>query len=379
MLPLNEIATPAYVADVAKLKANLGVAARIKRETGCIMLLATKACSQFSLFPYMRDVLDGTTASGLYEARLGKKHFGGEVHVYSPAYTASEIDALIPLSDHIYFNSESQLDAFAPKVRAARPDAVIGLRVNPRLSLVKNSTIYDPSSPRSRFGIAPTQLTDTLIAKVDLLHFHNLCENMAADSVALIEHIDRTFGQYLSRVKYVNLGGGHYFSHANYDVAALIAAINALKTKYDVQVILESGAAYAYDAGYLVASVLDVIDNGSGQIAVLDTSATCHMPDVLEVPYRPHVQSSGEVGEKAHNYIFAGKTCLTGDIIGEYSFDAPLKAGDKVVFDDMLQYSMVKNTTFNGVPLPDIAILEENGTYRVVKSFGYSDFEGRLS
>jgi len=351
MLPLNEIATPAYIADVAKLKKNLAVAARIKRETGCIMLLATKACSQFSLFGYMNTVLDGTTASGLYEARLGKEHFGGEVHVYAPAYSDSEIDALIPLSDHIYFNSESQLDRYAPKVRAARPDAVIGLRVNPRLSLVQNSAIYDPSSPRSRFGMAPTQLTDTLIAKVDLLHFHNLCENMAADSVALIEHIDRTFGAYLSLIRYVNLGGGHYFSHANYDVDALIAAINALKQKYGIQVILESGAAYAYDAGYLVASVLDIIDNGSGQIAVLDTSATCHMPDVLEVPYRPHVQGSAEAQNKPYSYIFAGKTCLTGDIIGEYSFDAPLKAGDKVVFDDMLQYSMVKNTTFNGVPL----------------------------
>lgn len=379
MLPLKDIATPAYVADVAKVKYNLSIAARIKQETGCIMLLATKAMSQFSLFPYMRDVLDGTTASGLYEAQLGHEEFGGEVHVYSPAYTASEIDALIPMAHHIYFNSESQLDAYAPKVRAARPDAVIGLRVNPRLSLVKNSAIYDPSSPRSRFGIAPAQLSDALIEKVDLLHFHNLCENLAADSVALIEHIDRTFGQYLSRVKYVNLGGGHYFSHPDYDVDALIAAINALKAQYGVQVILESGAAYAYQAGYLVASVLDVLDNGSGQIAVLDTSATCHMPDVLEVPYRPHVQGSGEAGEKAHSYIFAGKTCLTGDIIGEYSFDAPLKAGDKVVFDDMLQYSMVKNTTFNGVPLPDISILEENGTYRVVKRFGYNDFKGRLS
>lgn len=379
MLPLNEIATPAYIADVAKLKKNLAVAARIKRETGCIMLLATKACSQFSLFGYMNTVLDGTTASGLYEARLGKEHFGGEVHVYAPAYSDSEIDALIPLSDHIYFNSESQLDRYAPKVRAARPDAVIGLRVNPRLSLVQNSAIYDPSSPRSRFGIAPTQLNDALIAKVDLLHFHNLCENMAADSVALIEHIDRTFGAYLSRIRYVNLGGGHYFSHANYDVDALIAAINALKQKYGIQVILESGAAYAYDAGYLVASVLDVIDNGSGQIAVLDTSATCHMPDVLEVPYRPHVQGSAEAHIKPYSYIFAGKTCLTGDIIGEYSFDAPLKAGDKVIFDDMLQYSMVKNTSFNGVPLPDIAIFEEDGAYRVVKRFGYEDFKNKLS
>ncbi len=379
MLPLNEIATPAYVADVAKLKHNLNIAARIKRETGCIMLLATKACSMFSLFPYMNTVLDGTTASGLYEAKLGKEHFGGEVHVYAPAYSDSEIDALIPLSDHIYFNSISQLDRYAPKVRAARPDAVIGLRVNPRLSLVKNSAIYDPSSPRSRFGIAPTQLDKATVAKIDLLHFHNLCENMAADSVALIKHIDKTFGQLLPHVKYINLGGGHYFSHPDYDVDALITAINALKAKYGVQVILESGAAYAYNAGYLIASVLDVIDNGSGQIAVLDTSATCHMPDVLEVPYRPHVQNSGEAGEKTHSYIFAGKTCLTGDIIGEYSFDTPLKAGDKVIFNDMLQYSMVKNTTFNGVPLPDIAILEENGTYRTVKTFGYNDFKVRLS
>jgi carboxynorspermidine decarboxylase len=375
---LKSIATPAYVADIAKLKRNLATVTRLKAATGCKVILAVKACSQFSLFDVMRESLDGTTASGLYEARLGHEEFGKEVHVYSPAYTASEIDELAPISDHLYFNSISQLDMYYDRLKKLNSAITIGLRVNAGISLVKNNSIYDPSSPCSRFGTNAALIDDKTLARIDLLHFHNLCENLDDDSVALIEHISAKYGDLLRKVKYVNLGGGHYINHPNYNLQNLIDAVNRLQTQFDVQVILEPGGALAYDAGYLVASVLDVITNEKN-IAILDTSATCHMPDVLEVPYRPNVIGSGETGEFAHDYLLAGKTCLTGDNIGEYSFKEPLKAGDKVIFTDMLQYALVKNTTFNGVPLPDIGILNEDGTYRLVKKFGYEDFKNRLS
>jgi carboxynorspermidine decarboxylase len=397
---LSNIPTPPNVADLAAIKRNLSVAKKLKSETGCKLLLATKACSMFALFPLFAEALDGTTASGLYEAKLGSQHFGGEVHAYAPAYSEDEIEALIPLCDHIYFNSAAQLKRFAPRFAHAK----IGLRLNPEFSQVTNASIYDPSSEQSRFGMTLSEITDNQLREVDILHVHNLCENMAADSVALIDWLMQHAAHLLRHVSAVNLGGGHYVTHAEYDLDALIAKINELKTRFDVEVILESGGAWAYDAGYLVASVLDVIERScasafggsqddhnasfcesqsdcaespSHHIAILDTSATCHMPDVLEMPYRPNV--IGDTPKGAHRYQLTGRTCLTGDIIGDYAFEAPLKVGDTVIFTDMLQYSMVKNTTFNGVPLPEIGVLEEDGTYRCVKRFGYEDFERRLS
>lgn len=404
LLPLDRIATPAYVADRRKIRENLAVAARIKAETGCKILLATKAFSMFSLFGDFAAVLDGTTASGLYEARLGHEHFGGEVHAYSPAYSDAEIDALIPICHHIYFNSVLQLQQFAARFRQHHGDRTrVGLRVNPRLSLVKNNAIYDPSAPNSRFGVPMESLTPEVLAQIDILHVHNLCENMVEDSVALIDHLMQKIPQALDAVQAINLGGGHYIAHPDYDVNALIAAVNRLRKTHDVEVILEPGGALVYDAGYLVARVVDVIQKPEKEsalcsvlcaedketkhtvqstqhissIAILDTSATCHMPDVLEVPYRPRVIGDTENGE--YRYLLAGKTCLTGDIIGEYAFETPLRTGDRVIFRDMMQYSMVKNTTFNGMPLPDIGVLEEDGSYRVVRRFGYEDFKGRLS
>ncbi len=376
MLPLDAIATPAYVADVAALKANATIAARIKQATGCQMLLALKAWSQFSLFDVFRDTLDGTTASGLFEAQLGHRHFGKAVHAYSPAFTADEIAALVPICSHVYFNSVDQMRRFAPAFRAAHGDkAVIGLRVNPGLSLVKNSDLYDPSRPGSRFGVQPHELTDEVLAEINLLHIHNLCENLSNDSVTLIEHVMEHFAPALACVKYINFGGGHYITHPDYDVDALCDAIKNIQTTFNLTVILEPGGALVYQGGYLVSTVLDVIHNDD-IIAILDTSATCHMPDVLEVPYRPTVW--GDDDAHPHRVVLTGKTCLTGDVIGTYHFAKPLKAGDKIVFADMMQYAMVKNTTFNGLPLPDIGAVE-NGEYRLIKRFGYEDFEGRLS
>ncbi len=369
--------TPAYVADVSVLRANLTKAKHIKDEAGIEIVLATKAFSMFSVFPIMRQYLDGTTASGLYEAKLGHDHFGKNVHTYSPAYTERDLRDILKYSSHIYFNSVHQLKQFAPMVRAARADAVIGLRVNPRLSLVKNSTLYDPSAPCSRFGVQKHELTDDVLALVDLLHFHNLCENMASDSVALINHITHEFGFALPHVTQVNLGGGHYYTHPDYKIDELIAALKAFKNQFNIKITMEPGGAHVFRAGYLVATVLDIIENEQ-KIAILDASASTHMPDVLEVPYTPDILNAGGANEKSHTYILGGNTCMTGDIIGTYSFDEPLRMGQRLIFLDMMQYAMVKNTTFNGVPLPDIAILHEDGRYEVVKTFGYKDFEERL-
>ncbi|MAE50280.1 MAG: carboxynorspermidine decarboxylase [Micavibrio sp.] len=379
---LKTIQTPAYVADIAAIKRNMAVAERIKQEVGVKILLATKAFSMFSVFPFMKDTLDGTTASGLYEARLGATHFGpGEgkdVHTYAPAFTEEDLRTCLEYSNHIYFNSISQLNRFSKLVRQERPDAKIGLRVNPGLSLVKNSALYDPSSPCSRFGVQAHELSDEILEKIDILHFHNLCENMAEDSVTLINHISQNFGHALRTVSEVNLGGGHYITHANYDVNRLINSLKEFQQILDIKVTLEPGGALVYNAGYLVSTVLDIIENEK-KIAIIDASASTHMPDVLEVPYRPHIIDSGEAKEKPHNYLLGGNTCMTGDIIGEYSFDTPLSIGDTLIFTDMMQYSFVKNTTFNGVPLPDISILHEDGRYELVKRFSYNDFEARLS
>lgn len=376
---LELIATPAYVADIAAIKRNLALAEKIKREAGVKIMLATKAFSQFSVFPYMNKILDGNTASGLYEAKLGHEHFGGEIHTYSPAFDEREIDELIPITSHLYFNSVSQMQRFLPKVKALRPDIQIGLRVNPQISLVKNSELYDPSAPNSRFGARKEDLTGEVLAQLDMLHFHNLCENPAEDSEALMNHLAENFAPYLEKIKHVNLGGGHYFTKPGYDIDRLIGALKKFKERFNVEVTLEPGGALVYDAGYLVTRVLDIFEGINQTHVVLDTSASAHMPDVLEVPYRPPLLNSGEAGEKAHTYTLGGRTCMTGDVIGVYSFDEPLKINDVLIFADMAQYAMVKNTTFNGVPLPAIGILHEDGRYELIKTFGYEAFASRLS
>ena len=368
--------TPAYVLDVAALKRNLATAARIKREAGVKILLATKAWAMPAAFPLMREVLDGTTASGEYEARLGREEFGKEVHVYAPAYGPGEVERLVGIADHIYFNSPSQIEQHLATVQAA--GRAVGVRINPGYSnATLGGALYDPCAPGSRFGTTLTQIDQLPWDHIDILHTHALCESLDNGSVGLIEHVGRNLGDYVRLVKAVNFGGGHFINKPGYDVDKLIAALKAFRTELSVEVILEPGAGLVVDTGWLVATVLDIHYNEQ-DIAILDTSASTHMPDVLEVPYRPQIIGAGAPGEKAHTYILGGKTCMTGDVIGEYSFDAPLKAGDRLIFTDMMQYSFVKNTTFNGTPLPDLAMLDDDGTYRVLRSFGYEDFRRRL-
>lgn len=371
-----DIKTPAYVLDVAALKRNLATAARIKREAGVKILLATKAWAMPAAFPLMRDVLDGTTASGEQEARLGREEFGKEVHVYAPAYGPGEVERLVGIADHIYFNSPGQIERHIETVRSA--GRAVGVRINPAYSnATLGGALYDPCAPGSRFGTTLQQIDRLPWEHIDILHTHALCESRHDGSVGLIEHVARNLGDYVRLVKAVNFGGGHFINKPGYDVGKLITALKAFRTELGVEVILEPGAGLVVDTGWLVSTVLDIHWNEQ-DIAILDTSASTHMPDVLEVPYRPQIIGAGEPGEKAHTYILGGKTCMTGDVIGEYSFDAPLKPGDRLIFTDMMQYSFVKNTTFNGTPLPDLAMLDEDGTYRVLRSFGYEDFRRRL-
>lgn len=387
---LGEIATPAFVLDVAALKKNLAVIDRVRNEAGCKILLATKAFALPAAFPMMRDYLDGTTASGLYEARLGHDEFGKEVHAYSPAYTEGEVRELIKFADSIYFNSVDQVRRFMPIVKAAGKDKKVGVRINPGFS---NSTIggdlYDPCAPRSRFGVIEEQLDQLSWDEIDILHAHVLCESLHDGSVGIIKTIDEKFGKYVRRVNEVNFGGGHGINRTEYDVNALINAIKDFRAKYpNVDVVLEPGGGIMCDTGYLVATVLDVLHN-KRDIAVLDTSAACHMPDIIIAGWHPEIVGAELVDEEElektgaaaapNTYILGGKTCMTGDVIGSYRFDKPLKPGDKVVFLDMMHYNFVQSHFFNGTPHPDLAILHEDGRYEVVRKFGYEDFRNKLA
>lgn len=372
-----DIATPAYVLDGAMLARNMATADRIRRGAGCKVLLATKAFAFPAAFELMRDHLDGTTASGEYEARLGREEFGKEVHVYAPAYAPGEVQRLTSLADHIYFNSPEQMARYLG-VAKSNPRVKIGARINPGYSnATLGGALYDPCAPNSRFGTTRTEIDALPWSEIDIFHAHTLCESLHDGSIGLIEHVAEQFGDYVRRVKAVNFGGGHFINKPGYDVGKLIAAIKAFRATFGVEVILEPGAGLVVDAGYLVASVIGFHRNGK-RIAILDASASTHMPDVLEVPYTPPLLGAAPAGTKPHDYILGGKTCMTGDIIGEYSFAQPLKVGDRLIFGDMMQYSFVKNTTFNGTPLPDMAVLDADGRYRVVKRYGYEAFRERL-
>ncbi len=371
-----DMRTPAYVLDVKALKRNLATVERIRREAGCKILLATKAWAMPAAFPLMRDVLDGSTASGEFEARLGREEFGKEVHVYAPAYSPGEVERVTAYADHIYFNSPEQIARYGGVAKAA--GAKLGVRINPGYSnAVVGGALYDPCAPCSRFGTTKEQIDELPWGDIDVFHAHALCESLADGSVGLIEHVAREFAPYIRKVKAVNFGGGHFINKEGYDVDKLIAAIKAFRAEFGVEVILEPGGGILVDSGYLVASVIGMHWNEQ-DIAILDTSASCHMPDVLEVPYTPVVIGADVPGVYEHDYILGGKTCMTGDVIGEYSFAELLQVGSRVVFTDMMQYSFVKNTTFNGTPRPDLAILDEDGSYRVIATFGYDDFRHTL-
>lgn len=368
--------TPYFVVDEIALRHNLSILKSVSEQTGCKILLAQKAFSMFSVYPIIREYLAGTTASGLYEARLGHEYFGGETHVFSPAYRPDEFDELLTYADDFVFNTPAQVRQFAPRVKAAGKS--VGLRVNPECSTQQGHEIYDPCSPGSRLGTTLSHFDPDIVPMLDGFHFHTLCEQDSDALEQTVQAFEQKFGQYLHGMKWLNLGGGHHITRKGYDIERLIGIIRHLQETYHVTVYLEPGEAVVLHAGYLVSSVLDTLSNGI-EIAILDTSAACHMPDVLEMPYRPPIINSGEPGEKSYTYRLGGPTCLAGDIIGDYSFDHPLTPGDHVIFADMALYTMVKTNTFNGMGLPAIVWRSKDGQEQIIRTFGYEDFRSRLS
>jgi carboxynorspermidine decarboxylase len=372
----EELPTPCYVVDEGLIEKNLQILDGVMKRTGCKIILAQKAFSMTTLYPLIGEYLCGTTASGLYEARLGYEQMGKENHVFAPAYREDEIDEIISICDHIIFNSFSQLEKF--KEKALKAGKKVGLRINPECSTQVGHEIYDPCSIGSRFGETIKNFRPDLLDGVSGLHFHTLCQQNSDDLETTLHAVEEKFGEWLPQMEWINFGGGHHITREDYDIPRLEACIKRMQEKYGLEVYLEPGEAVALNAGYLVTSVLDIHENCM-EIAILDTSATCHMPDVLEMPYRPPLLESGESGEKPYTYRLGGQTCLTGDIIGDYSFDQPLKSGDRLVFTDMAIYSMVKTTTFNGMPLPTIAVQDQDGNCRIVYQPNYQDFRMRLA
>ena len=388
----EELRTPCYVIQEEKLKENLQILKDLRERTGCRILLAQKAFSMYSVYPLIGEYLDGTTASGLYEARLGYEEMGRENHIFSPAYREEEMEEILKYCGHVVFNSPAQLKKY--RERAKQAGRSIGLRVNPERSTQEGHAIYDPCAPFSRLGTTAEQfrreLTDEEIRSLDGIHFHTLCEQNADALAETLEAVEEKFGDYLYHTKWVNFGGGHHITRKDYDRALLEKCIRHVKETYDVEVYLEPGEAVALDAGILLTQVLEIVENGM-KIAILDTSAACHMPDVLEMPYRPPLKDAGEpekgeaegapargTADRPYVYRLAGPTCLAGDVIGDYTFRQQLQPGDRLEFQDMAIYTMVKNNTFNGMKLPDIILERENGDCQAIRKFGYEDFRCRL-
>ena len=377
---MDQLPTPCYVIDEKKLKENLEILGDVREKAGCKILLAQKAFSCFYEYPLIGQYLDGTTASGLYEARLGKEEMGKENHVFAPAYKDADIKELGEICDHIIFNSFAQLRRHKDAVSGKS----LGLRINPECSTQGEHAIYDPCAPGSRLGVTKEVFDCEIAAEPELfealdgLHFHTLCEQNADDLAKTLEAVEEKFGPWLSKIKWLNMGGGHHITRDDYDRELLIKCIRHIRDTYGVEVYLEPGEAIALNAGYLVTEVMDIVENGLS-VLILDASAACHMPDVLEMPYRPPLKDSGVSGEKEFNYRLSSCTCLAGDVIGDYSFDKQIQVGDKLYFQDMAIYSMVKNNTFNGIPLPGIAVMKEDGDCEMIRTFGYEDFKGRLA
>ncbi|MDE5583266.1 MAG: carboxynorspermidine decarboxylase [Ruminococcus sp.] len=370
-----KIKTPCYVIDEGKLIKNLEILRGVQERTGCKILLAQKAFSCYHLYPLMRNYIAGTACSGLFEARLGYEEMGRENHVFCGAYREEEIEEIISYCGHIIFNSFNQLNKYRDRVLKAGKK--IGLRINPEFSTQEGHEIYDPCSPKSRLGITRKNFNINNLDGVSGLHFHTLCEQDSDDLEKTLNAVEEKFGDVLGKMEWINFGGGHHITRENYDIPRLEKCIMRMQKKYGLAVYIEPGEAVALNAGYLVTEILDIIENDM-PIAILDTSASCHMPDVLEMPYRPPLRNSGNMGEKKYSYRLGSQTCLAGDVIGEYSFDSPLKIGDRLVFEDMAIYSMVKNNTFNGMSLPSILLLKSDGSVITLKTFGYENFRNRL-
>lgn len=371
----SELPTPCYLIDEGAIISNLEILRALREDTHCKILLAQKAFSLYALYPLISRYIDGVCASGLYEARLGAEEMRAQTHVFCAAYAPRDIPELAKICSHIVFNSMTQAERFHRE--ASAHGASLGLRINPQFSTQTGHAIYDPCSKGSRLGITAANFPETLPDWIEGLHFHTLCEQNSDALEATLCAVEEKFGKHLKRIKWINFGGGHHITRADYDIARLKRCINKMADKYGLEVYLEPGEAVALNAGELISEVLDIVEN-DGKIALLDASAACHMPDVIEMPYTPPLAGAGKPGEKKFDYTLAGATCLAGDVIGKYSFNAPLKIGDRVKFQDMAIYSFVKNNTFNGMPLPALVVKDKVGDCRIIKKFGYEDFKSRL-
>jgi len=372
------IETPAFVIDLGCLRKNLALLGKVQGLADCKILIALKGFAAHSTFSYVKALLSGAAASSVSEARLAREYIGKEVHVYAPAYSSADIKELSTIADHVVFNSVSQLDRFLGALNRANRGIQVGLRINPEHRETEVA-MYDPCAPGSRLGVPRRAMNGSAIDKLDGLHFHNLCEKDSDALERTLASVENNFGLFIERVKWVNFGGGHLITRPGYDVDRLVRVIRKFRERWGKDVYLEPGEAIGLNTGWLVATVLDVFDYGQS-IAILDASATAHMPDVLEMPYRPRIIGGAEPGVKPYTVRLGGLTCLAGDVIGDYSFDAPLKVGDKLIFEDMAHYTMVKTTTFNGVRLPSIVLYEpDTGQFEVVRQFGYADYKNRLS
>ncbi len=367
--------SPCYLIDKDLLRQNLELLRSVEQRTGCKILLAQKAFSMYSLYPMIREYISGTTASSLFEARLGREEMGGQTHIYAPAYREDEFPQIAQLCDHIVFNSFEQLERFYPMVQASSRRPSCGVRINPEYSEIETA-LYNPCAPGSRMGITLEHFKKGDLNKISGIHFHTMCEQGADTLERTLDAVEEKFGKYLGELEWINFGGGHHITRKDYDVDKLIACIERIRDRYGVQVYLEPGEGVVLNTGFLCCTVLDTMKNGM-DIALVDTSAACHMPDVLEMPYRPEIIGAGKPGEKPYTYRLGAPTCLAGDVIGDYSFDRPLVPEDRLVFCDMALYTMVKNNTFNGINLPAIAVCDGSGA-QVVRTFGYEDFKSRL-
>lgn len=370
--------SPAYVVDLGRLRHNLAILDQVQQRSGAKILMALKAFSMWSVFPLIRQTLHGVCASSPWEARLGREEFGGEVHSFAAAFKESDVALLLKISNHLVFNSFNQLERFRPLWEKEKGRVSIGLRVNPEHA-EGHTPMYDPCAPQSRLGIPRREFAGRSLSGVEGLHFHTLCEQLFEPLERTAKVFEEKFGEFLPGMKWLNLGGGHHISREGYDIDGLVELVKYFREKYDLEVYLEPGEAIAIGTGILTSEVLDVVHNEM-DIAILDVSATCHMPDILEMPYRPEILGGYDPGEKGHTYRLGGPSCLAGDIIGDWSFEKPLKPGDRLAFLDMAHYTMVKTTTFNGIQHPAICTYEpESGELKVARRFYYEDFRSRLS
>ncbi len=379
MIDLNAIPSPCYVMEEKLLRNNLALIKRVKEEAGVNIILAFKAFALWKSFPIVREYIPYSTASSKFEAQLAFEEMGSPAHTYSPAYTEADFPAILKYSSHITFNSLSQFDRFYPLVKADGRGVSCGLRINPEFSDVETD-LYNPCAPGSRMGIVRDLLGETLPEGVEGLHFHTLCESSSYDLERTLQEVDKKFGTLLSQVKWLNMGGGHLMTRKDYDTAHLVSVLRAFKTKYpNLEIIMEPGSAFAWQTGFLLTTVVDIVENKGIKTAIIDASFTCHMPDCLEMPYKPAIRNATDAVEGKPTYRIGGNSCLSGDYMGDWSFDKPLEVGDKVIFEDMIHYTIVKTSMFNGIPHPSLALWSKEDELVLYRSFGYEDYKNRMS